>query len=341
MIGPLVVDITSIELSQEDREFLQHPLVGGVILFTRNYAAPEQLKNLVSSIKSIRKADPLLVSVDHEGGRVQRFRDYFTKLPPMASLGSLYQSEPAKALHFAFLTGWLLASELRQYGLDYSYAPVLDLDYQMSQVIGDRAFHADPNIVSLLAQALINGLHAVGMAATGKHFPGHGAVSADSHVALPIDVRNKDAITNVDLIPYISLIKENSLESIMPAHVVYSRIDSKPACFSSFWLQTILRTQLGFKGVIVSDDLTMEGAAIMGNYTDRAEAALTAGCDMLLVCNNRHQAEQIVDHLSPIYRFSPETQERCERLYAKPLQDDFTQHPHCSAARAAIAELTT
>ncbi|NNM58464.1 MAG: beta-N-acetylhexosaminidase [Legionellales bacterium] len=338
MIGPIIADIQGTELSQDDRTFLVNPLIGGIILFTRNYTHPSQLKALVSEIKSLPRTDPLLVSVDHEGGSVQRFRQHFTKLPPMAALGRLYATNSEKAKQTAFQIGWLLAAELRQYGVDYSYAPVLDVDYQKSRVIGERAFHADTAILCILASALIEGMHEVGMAVTGKHFPGHGGVSADSHLTLPVDPRSFDTLWNADIVPYIKLIEKNYLESVMTAHIVYSEIDQNPVCFSPFWVKSILRDKLQFDGVIISDDLTMEGAAIVGDYGKRASLALKAGCDMLLICNNRQAVIQVIEEISGSYVFDSQVHRRCQRLYAQSLPDNFDQHPNWNIYKAEIED---
>jgi len=287
-------------LSAEEREILQHPLVGGIILFTRNYHSPEQLDALLTSIHAVRQPR-LLVAVDHEGGRVQRFRDGFTRLPAVRRLGDCYDSDPKRAKQLARTTGWLMAAELRAVGVDFSFAPVLDLDYGISTVIGDRAFHSDPMAVSELAQAYLHGMHKAGMEAVGKHFPGHGNVAADSHHELPIDQRGYADLAAIDLVPFARLV-EYGLAGIMPAHVVYTEVDEQPAGFSSRWLQDILRQRLGFQGAIFSDDLDMAGASIAGTPPERAHAALSAGCDMVLACNDRAAAIAILDGL----RYSPD-----------------------------------
>jgi beta-N-acetylhexosaminidase len=292
-----MMDLKGFEITPEEREMLNHPLVGGVILFTRNYQSPEQINQLVAEIHKIRTPH-LLVSVDHEGGRVQRFREGFTQLPPVGELGQLYEQDPHKAAQMAELCGWLMAVELRAVGVDFSFAPVLDLDRHISEVIGDRAFHRDPDKVSILAQAYQRGMHLAGMSATGKHFPGHGAVAADSHVDFPVDERSLQEIMAEDVIPFERLI-HNGLAGIMPAHVIYPNVDANPAGFSPFWLKDVLRKQLGFQGVIFSDDLSMEAASVVGDVVDRARAAISAGCDMALVCNNTDAAAKVLDHFGP------------------------------------------
>ena len=294
-LGPVMMDIAGIELSAEECERLRHPLAGGVILFSRNYHSPQQVQELVNAIHALREPR-LLVAVDHEGGRVQRFRDGFTALPAVRGLGVLYDSDHKRAQRLAETCGWLMASEVRATGIDFSFAPVLDLDRGVSAVIGDRAFHSDPQAASDLAHAYMIGMKKAGMEATGKHFPGHGAVAADSHTAVPVDERRYEDIYAEDIIPFERMI-HFGLGAIMPAHVIYSRVDAQPAGFSRFWLQEVLRSRLGFKGAIFSDDLSMEGARVAGGPVERAQAAVQAGCDMLLVCNNPQASAQILDGL--------------------------------------------
>jgi beta-N-acetylhexosaminidase len=313
-LGPVMLDLQGTELSAEESEMLRHPLVGGVILFTRNYASLDQLIQLVESIHAVR--DPhLLVAVDHEGGRVQRFREGFTRLPAARRIGTLFDHHRHKAKELAQNTGWLMASELRSVGIDFSFAPVLDLDFGVCEVIGDRAFHHDPESVYELSYAYIKGMAEAGMAAVGKHFPGHGAVKEDSHVAIPVDDRHYDLIYQQDIHPYRKLVREN-LAAIMPAHVIYSKVDSRPAGFSRHWLQDILRQQLEFQGVIFSDDLNMHGASVAGeNFSDRATAAIEAGCDIILVCNNRAGAVEILDNFH--YTDNPVTHARVARMHGR------------------------
>lgn len=292
--GPLMLDLDGLALSQTEKELLVQPEVGGLILFARNYESPAQLHALMAQVRQLRP--DILVAVDQEGGRVQRFRVGLTRLPPMAALGRYYQSQPEQARVAARELGWLMAAELRQFDIDFSFAPVLDLDWGRSGVIGDRAFGASAPVVAELSGAFMAGMHEAGMPATGKHFPGHGWVQADSHVAIPVDEREVDAIQADDMQPFGALI-EQGLDGIMPAHVIYSAVNGEPAGFSPFWLQTQLRQRLGFNGVIFSDDLTMEGASVAGGFAERAEVALGAGCDMVLVCNHRQGALEVLDYL--------------------------------------------
>ena len=293
-LGPVMLDVDGIELSQEDKEILCHPAVGGVILFSRNYHDTEQLSNLTHSIRNATEKN-ILIAVDHEGGRVQRFINGFSRIPAMRNIGRMYDKDPVAAKKLATDTAWLMAVELRCRDLDFSFAPVVDLDYNKCAVIGDRAFHSDPKIVYELSYAFCAGLDQAGMASVAKHFPGHGAVTEDSHHEIPVDKREFESIVQNDVFPYRLLI-QNSLSAIMPAHVIYSTVDNLPAGFSHYWLQTILREQLKFNGVIFSDDLNMQGASVAGDhYSERANAAREAGCDMILICNNRPAAIEIIE----------------------------------------------
>lgn len=292
--GPVMLDVQGTALTEDDVRRLSHPMTGGVILFARHYEGRAQLCALTDAIRAVR--EDLLIAVDHEGGRVQRFRtDGFTVLPAMRRLGELWDRDVLQATKVATATGYILAAELRACGIDMSFTPVLDLDYGQSQVIGDRAFHRDPRVVTLLAKSLNHGLALAGMRNCGKHFPGHGFASADSHVALPVDDRPLDEILREDVAPYGWL--GMSLASVIPAHVIYSQVDAKPAGFSRIWLEDILRGKLRFNGAIFSDDLSMEAARAGGTLTEAATAALTAGCDMVLVCNQPEAAERVLHEL--------------------------------------------
>lgn len=307
--GPVMLDLAGPRLASAEAGRLRHPLVGGVILFSRNFESPEQLCALTAEIEATRPG--LLIAVDHEGGRVQRFREGFTRLPPMRWLGELWDRDPTLAEHAARATGYVLASELRACGVNLSFTPVLDLDYGTSGVIGDRAFHGDPDAVVALAGALIEGLAESGMAAVGKHFPGHGFVAADSHTAVPRDERTLEEIRARDLVPFARH-HELRLAAVMPAHVIYNRVDAAPAGFSAHWIRTILRQELGFDGVVFSDDLSMEGASVAGGMVERAQAALAAGCDMVLVCNDAECASRLLHDWQP--DFPPESARRLRAL---------------------------
>jgi beta-N-acetylhexosaminidase len=292
-LGPIMVDLAGTELTPEDRDLLRHPAVGGVILFSRNFSSLGQLTGLTAGIYALRTPH-LLIGVDQEGGRVQRFRAGFTRLPAAGRFGGLYDRDPRHACAACSAVAWLMAAELRVAGVDFSFAPVLDLDRGFSRVIGDRGFGARVEQVVALASAWAAGMRQAGMAAVGKHFPGHGGVAADSHTELPEDARDLNDLLDADLVPFACLIAQG-LEAVMPAHVRYPRVDREPAGFSPFWLREVLRGRLGFSGVIFSDDLNMAAAGAAGDYVERAQAAARAGCDMLLICNNRPAAEQVVD----------------------------------------------
>jgi beta-N-acetylhexosaminidase len=308
-----MLDVVGKTLTPEDEARLKHPLVGGVILFARNYESPSQLAELTASIRALR-TPPLLISVDHEGGRVQRFRTGFTKIPPMRELGKLYDQHPKRAKHLAEQVGYVLASELRACGVDFSFTPVLDVDYGASSVIGDRAFHAEPQVIAELAHSLLIGLKKGGMPTVGKHFPGHGYVCADSHLEIPVDERSYTDIELCDLIPFRQMVNFG-LTAVMPAHVIYPKVDPRPAGFSKIWLKDILRGELGFEGCIFSDDLSMEGATVAGGIVQRAEAALHAGADMVLVCNKPESADELLAGLK--WEMSAPTRARLAQMHGK------------------------
>jgi beta-N-acetylhexosaminidase len=312
-------DLRGTELSAGEIELLRHPLVGGVILFSRNYREPDQVLRLCRQIHTLRNP-PLLIGIDHEGGRVQRFHDSFTPLPACHCYGEIYDRDAGRGAHIAEQAGWLMAAELLAVGVDFSFAPVLDLDKGVSHVIGDRAFHRNPDTVTILAKAFMKGMKLAGMAAVGKHFPGHGAVKEDSHVGIPVDNRLFDDIYMSDLIPFERMIAAG-LPAVMPAHVIYPEVDNVPAGFSRIWLQEILRQRLGFQGVIFSDDISMAGANHAGDYPDRAMAALGAGCDMVLICNNQEAAISLVNGIE--YEVHPVSQARLMRMHGRGSGVDF------------------
>jgi beta-N-acetylhexosaminidase len=314
-LGPLMIDVAGHELAPEDRELLRHPLVGGLILFTRNYRDPEQLAILCAEIHAVKRPR-LLLAVDHEGGRVQRFRVGFSRVPAMQTLGRLYDEDADRARAEAREHGATIGRELAAYDIDLCFAPVLDLDHGPSQVIGDRAFDAKPEVVIDLARAFRAGLNSAGMSATGKHFPGHGFVAADSHLELPVDRRSLAELEATDLVPFRQLIGEG-LESLMMAHVRYTAVDQTPASLSRTWIRKILRRGMGFRGALFCDDLSMGGAAVVGSMEDRARLALEAGCDMLPVCNDRPGAIALIDALKGLEP-SRNSSVRLKRLYRKP-----------------------
>ena len=284
LLGPVMGDVEGLVLTEADRERLMHPLMGGVILFARNYAAPAQLKALTASIRALRTPH-LTIVVDQEGGRVQRFHDGFTIIPPMRAVGAAWQKNPQHGLALAHAVGVVIGTEMVAHGLDFSFAPVLDLDWGGSTVIGDRSFGREPATVAALAGEVLAGLAAVGVASCAKHFPGHGFVKADSHHEIPRDTRPFADIAGDDMLPFKLL--ADQFDSVMPAHIIFEQVDPMPAGFSWHWLKNVLRDQLGFRGVIFSDDLTMEGASVVGGDVSRAMAALNAGCDMVLLCNDQ------------------------------------------------------
>ncbi len=296
MIGPIMMDVSGLTLSEEEKTQLIKPSVGGVILFSRNFENIHQLKSLVQSIRLTNQ--DLLIAVDHEGGRVQRFKEGFTQLPAMAKLGETYDQKPDLAIEQAKSCGYVLAAELLAVGVDFSFAPVLDLDYGASSVIGDRAFHSNPDVVVKLATSLIEGMHDAGMKCVGKHFPGHGFVVADSHLDLPVDERPLSDISQ-DMSVFKKLANQG-LDAVMPAHVLYSQVDDKPAGFSSKWIKEILQEKLGFGGVVFSDDLSMQGAHFFKKIAKRVEVSLESGCDMVLICNHPELVEQVIDKDWPV-----------------------------------------
>lgn len=327
-LGPLMIDIAGLQLSDLEQERLCHPLVGGLILFARNYASPQQLEQLTAAVHALR-SPALPIAIDHEGGRVQRCRDGFTRLPAMRRLGEQWDRDPQTAWLAARGIGYVLAAELRARGVDLSFTPVLDLDWGRSSVIGDRSLHADPAAVVRLAGALIEGLHCAGMAACGKHFPGHGWVEADSHVALPVDERELEELAP-DIEPYRRL----ELDAVMPAHVIYRRLDPRPAGFSRFWTG-MLRHQLGFDGVIFSDDLSMAGASVAGGLGERCTAAWDAGCDLLLVCNSPDAVGELLANWQP--PGDPLRAQRVERLVPTTPAVDWTDLQQDLLYQAGVA----
>ena len=294
-LGPVMLDIDGLALSPADRDLLREPAVGGVILFSRNFESVAQVTDLVSEIRALR-SPPLLIAVDHEGGRVQRFREGFTIIPPMRHIGREYDEDRESGLAVARKAGWLIASELRAAGIDLCFAPCVDLDWGISEIIGDRSFHRKPDAVSELAEAFARGLRSAGMASVAKHFPGHGAVVADSHLRLPVDRREYGLILD-DMRPYERMMNTGVVAGVMLAHIVYREIDSMPAGFSEYWIQRELRSRLGFGGAVFCDDLSMKATSSYGRMPKRARLALDAGCDMILVCNDRDAAHQAVESL--------------------------------------------
>ena len=314
----MVVDVLGATLTDEDRQRIRHPAAGAVILFARNYENPEQLAQLTADIE--RQREPALpVCVDHEGGRVQRFREGFTAIPPMRALGKLWDRDRDAAKEAATSIGYVIAAKLGAHGVDFSFSPVLDLDYGGSSVIGDRALHFDPAAVGALGACLVKGLAQGGVAAVAKHFPGHGYAAADSHVAVPRDERTFKQIARKDIAPYKPVI-EAGLAAVMPAHVIYSEVDSQPAGYSAHWLREVLRKQLGFEGIVFSDDLSMEGAAVAGGPPERARAALAAGCDMVLLCNNPAGLDELLESLKEVQLAQPERLERMKKQGGRDLR---------------------
>jgi beta-N-acetylhexosaminidase len=336
-LGPLMVDIAGTELSAEDVRVLSHPMVGSVLLFTRNYTNPRQAAALTAAISALRTPH-LLIAVDHEGGRVQRFREGFTRLPAARLLGRRFDEDRRDALALAQSVGWLMASELRAVGVDFSFAPCIDLDYGVSEIIGDRAFHSDPDTVAALAVATMTGMREAGMAAIAKHFPGHGAVVADSHIALPVD-RREFVDLEADIRPYRPLI-DNNLPGIMAAHVVFPAMDALPASLSKRWITGVLRGEMGFHGCVFADDLTMAGAAAFGDAMARADLALAAGCDVLPICNDRHSVELVLGRFGANVG-SAASQARLVRMRARGEPPaDLRADPHWQETAARIAGLS-
>jgi beta-N-acetylhexosaminidase len=311
---------------------LRHPQTGGVILFTRNYRDPQQLAELCRQIHELR--DPrLVIAVDHEGGRVQRFRDGFQSIPAMGQLGDLYDDDPRQALQCAQTFAWMMSAELLHYGVDLSFAPVLDIADPVSDVIGDRAFHRDPEAIAHLANAWVRGMRSAGMEAVGKHFPGHGSVEGDSHHVMPFDRRSFVDIENLDLVPFRRVINTH-LAGIMMAHVIYEQVDKLAAGYSHYWIETVLREQLQFNGIVFSDDLSMCGAESVGGYPERARLALAAGCDILLVCNNPDGADEVLESLAGYSNQT--TQLRMIRLHGQDANAQLFASEKWQSALAAL-----
>ena len=335
-LGPVMADVAGLALTQEERERLLHPSIGGVILFKRNYENPEQVAALCKEIHALRSPH-LLIGVDHEGGRVQRFREGFTPIPPMGAIGETWDGHPQRARRLARDAGYVIGAELRAVGVDFTFAPVLDLDYGTSGVIGNRSFHRNAQAVSELAHSLVLGLHEAGMSAVGKHFPGHGFVAADSHLAIPVDERGLADMEFADILPFRQLI-DLGLAGVMPAHVIYPRVDKQPAGFSHRWLTEILRGQYGFEGVIFSDDLTMEGASVAGGITERVLAALNAGCDMALVCNHPELVDTLLERLH--WPLPPVSLIRLARMHGRPHPPSRTALHESPRFAAALRHLS-
>jgi len=332
--GRLMIDIEGISLSEDDIYLLKNPNIGGIILFERNFESRDQILSLCSDIKSINKE--ILIAVDHEGGRVQRFKEDFTHIPSMQSLGDFVKKNPSQGLKLSEEIGWLLASELISSGIDISFAPVLDLDRDKSSIIGNRSFGDDPQLVIDTSEALIKGMNDAGMAATGKHFPGHGGVVEDSHLEAPQDLRELEELFKHDLKPYIIL--QDSLKGIMSAHLTFPKIDPDIVSFSFFWLTVLLRQQLGFNGVIFSDDLSMKGADVAGSYSEKARLALEAGCDMILVCNNRKGSKEVIKYLEE--NKVPRTSKITTMLKTNEINwNDLKSHPRRLGVISMIKEI--
>lgn len=320
-MGPMMLDVSGFELTHEEIDILDHPLVGGLILFSRNYHDQNQLSDLVRHVRSVTR-NAVLIATDHEGGRVQRFRQGFSKIPAMGSIALKFEGDTRQTSYLCEQFGWLMAAELLAFDIDISFAPVLDI-HGVSEVIGDRSFHQNPEKIIQLASEFIKGMHRAGMSATGKHFPGHGNVLEDSHIAMPIDKRSKEEIFGLDMAIFKSIHQQGLLDAVMPAHVIYPEVDDLPAGFSHNWIKQILRQELAFNGVVFSDDLSMQGAVQMGNIVERAELALDAGCDMVLVCNDPKGAAQVIDGLPSDLEFPLKSIDRIKRL-RKSASADFS-----------------
>jgi beta-N-acetylhexosaminidase len=310
-LGPLMIDLVGTTISPQERELLQSPQVCGVILFARQFESKAQIRQLVAELHALREPR-LLIAVDHEGGRVQRFRNEFTRIPPMRSIGLLYKSEPERARQLAYACGFIIGLELSEIGIDLNFGPVLDLDHPESNVIGDRSFNTDPKIAALLANDVMQGMKNAGMAAVGKHFPGHGGVKEDSHLECPFDLRSYAELKEADLKVFTDLFAAQ-LPAIMTAHILFSKIDTVPVTYSNIWLHDILRAQLHYKGIVFSDDLTMKAVA-EGSYFQRVERALKAGCDITLVCNAGDKLAELFKELSK--HNLPDVTEKVKSLYA-------------------------
>lgn len=311
-MGPLMLDVSGYELTHEEIDILDHPLVGGLILFSRNYHDQNQLADLVGHIRSVTRNE-LLIATDHEGGRVQRFRQGFSKIPAMGSIDRKSAENPQQSEFFCEQFGWLMAAELLAFDIDLSFAPVLDI-HGVSAVVGDRSFHRQPEKILQLASAFIQGMHRAGMSATGKHFPGHGNVLEDSHIAMPVDNRDKQDIFELDMAIFQRIHQQGLLDAVMPAHVIYPAVDDLPAGFSEQWIKHILRQDLQFNGVVFSDDLSMQGAVQMGDIVQRAELALAAGCDMVLVCNDPTGTAKVIDGLPANFALQSSSLDRLKTL---------------------------
>ncbi len=311
-MGPLMLDVSGFELTAEETDILDHPLVGGVILFSRNFHDQKQLAALVKQLRHAAR-NPLIIATDHEGGRVQRFREGFSRIPAMGSLATVAPQRGLDVEQVANQCGWLMAAELLAFDIDISFAPVLDI-HGISQVIGERSFHQQPAQIIRLASQFIQGMHKAGMKATGKHFPGHGNVLEDSHIAMPVDTRSQQDIFAIDMAIFQAIHQQGLLDAVMPAHVIYPEVDELPAGFSKIWIQQILRQQMQFNGVVFSDDLSMQGAVQMGNIVQRAELAIVAGCDMVLVCNDPQGAVKVIDGLPNDFTISQTSQNRIQQL---------------------------